>query len=52
LTEEMLVTVQLPNVAVTAVSDPPALIGPGGRFAVTDTTRNTAGVPAPASTTR
>jgi len=47
----MLVTVQLPNVAVTAVSDPP-LIGPGGRFAVTDTTRSTAGVPAPASTTR
>jgi hypothetical protein len=48
----MLVTVQLPNVAVTAVSDPPALIGPGGLFAVTDTTRSTAGVPAPASTTR
>ena len=46
------VTVQLPNVSVTAVSNPPALIGPGGRFSVTDTTRNTAGVSAPASTTR
>ena len=46
------VNVQLSNLTITAVSNPPAVIGRVGRFTVTDTTRNTAGVPAPASTTR
>jgi hypothetical protein len=46
------VVVQHANLAVTALSNPPAAAGLGGRFSVTDTTKNQAPVPAGASTTR
>jgi subtilase family serine protease len=40
------------DLAVTAVSDPPATIAPGGSFLVTDTTQNVGPTVVPATTTR
>jgi subtilase family serine protease len=40
------------DIAVTAVSDPPAAVAPGGSFLVTDTTQNVGPVLVPATTTR
>jgi hypothetical protein len=41
-----------PDLVEAAVSDPPAVLSPGGRFTVTDTVRNAGNAVAAASTTR
>lgn len=46
------VNVTQPDLVVTAMTNPPAVMAPGGTFPVTDTTQNQGLVPAAASTTR
>jgi subtilase family serine protease len=46
------VNVQLPDLIVSAVGNPPATSAAGATFSITDTTKNASAVPAAASTTR
>jgi glucose/arabinose dehydrogenase len=46
------IEIVLPDLATTAVSDPPALVAPGFKFAATDSVQNLSSVSAASSTTR